>query len=132
MSENLAEHVASLRRKLNNITLVYVEKQTEANTEIMVELEAMKAEINSLDAFVVRRHDERCLAVLRKKMTQYFSIEETKSLMHDMGISDFDYTGNTMTGFHAELIGHCKRRDLLPLLMVTLRHHRPRVQWPEC
>ena len=132
MGENLAGHVVGLRRKLQKITMVYVDKQTVLNTDLMVELEAMKAEIDSLDAFVLRRHDERCLSVLRKKMTQYFSVEETKTLMHDMGISVFEYTGDTMTGMHTEFIGFCQRRDLLPLLMETLRQHRSRVKWPEC
>lgn len=132
MSDNLDIHVKKLRYELNEITRVYVERQTESNTEIMVQLEAMKEEINSLDAFVLRRHDDRCIAILRRKMTQYFSVEETKTLMLDMGISDFDYTGDTITGMHTEFIGFCKRRDLLPLLLDALHLHRSRVQWPGC
>lgn len=132
MSENLAGHVVRLRHELNDMKRVFVEKQTDTNTYMMVQFEAMGSEIDSLDAFVLRRHDERCLSVLRKKMTQYFSVEETKTLMHDMGISDFEYTGDTMTGMHTEFVGFCKRRDLLPLLMDALRLHRSRVQWPDC
>lgn len=132
MGEDLAEHVVGLRRELNRLTGEFVDVNFNSMNTLMVGLERMKEEIDSLDAFVIHRHNQRCLAVLRKKMTQYFNVEETKTLMHDMGISEFDYTGNSMTGMHTELIGFCERRDLLTLLMDTLRQHRERVQWPEC
>lgn len=134
MGDNLAEHVAKLRHELNEITRVYVERKSDEMTLIMVQLEAMKAEIDSLESFVIRRHDKRCLGVLRKKMSQHLSRSETKTLIHDYGISDFDYDyeGSTLSGLHAELIGFCERRDILPDLLIALREHRPRVQWPDC
>lgn len=132
MSEDLAGHVVSLRRELNRLTGEFVDNHFESINTLMVGLERMKDEIDSLDAFVVHRHNQRCLSVLRKKMTQYFNEEETKTLMHDMGISEFEYTGSTLTGFHTELIGFCERRQLLPVLLDTLRQHRARVQWPDC
>lgn len=132
MGENLAEHVARLRHELNEITRVYVERKSNEMTLVMVQLEAMKAEIDSLESFVVRRHDQKCLGVLRKKMSQYLDQSETKTLILDYGISDFDYEGNTLSGMHSELIGFCERRDILPDLLMALREHRPRVQWPDC
>lgn len=132
MSEDLAEHVVSLRRELNRLTGDFVDDNFQSMNALMVGLERIKDEIDSLEAYVVYRHNQKCLAVLRKKMTQYFSEEETKTLIHDMGISEFDYTGNTLTGMHTELIGFCERRELLAALMVALREHRARVQWPDC
>lgn len=132
MSENLSDIVDSLRRELNSLTLVHVERQHEEDTAFMVQSQAVSARIDELEAFVIRRHDERCMAVLRKKMSQYFSIDETKTLIHDSGISDFDYDGSTISGMHSQLIRFCERREILPDLLTALRDSRPRVQWPVC
>ena len=132
MSEDLAGHVVGLRRELSKLTGQIVDDNFHSMNAVMVHLQKMQDEIDRLAAFVIHRHNEQCMAVLRKKMSQYFSVEETKTLMHDMGISEFDYEGSTISGMHAELIGFCERRELLPALMAALREHRARVQWPDC
>lgn len=132
MSEKLSDIVDSLRRELNGLTRVHVERQHEEDTAFMVQSQAVSAQIDELEAFIFRRHDERCMAVLRKKMSQYFSIDETKTLIHDGGISDFEWEGSTVSGMHSELIQFCERREQLPDLITALRDSRPRVQWPDC
>ena len=132
MSEDLAGHVARLRKELNRLTGDFIDENFSARDKFMVGLERVKSEVDSLDSFVIHHHDQRCLSILRQKMTRYFSEEETKSLILELGISDFDYTGNTLTGLHTELIGFCERRELLPMLVDVLRQNRGRVQWPVC
>ena len=132
MTEDLAEHVERLRRELNRLTGELINENFDARNNFMVGLERVKSEIDSLDSFVVRRHDLRCLSTLRQKITKYFSEDETKSLILELGISDFDYTGDTLSGFHTELVGFCDRRELLPSLIDVLKQNRSRVQWPNC
>jgi len=132
MSENLAEHVDNLRHRLDDITMVYVEKKSDEMTHVMVQLEAMKDEINALSAYVADEHNKKCEAVLYKKLVYYFSEDETKSLIHMMGISDFDVTHDSKSALHIELIGYCKRHSILPNFVAALRESRPRVKWPDC
>ena len=132
MSENLADHVVRLRSKLNEITLVYVERQSDEMTHVMVQIEAMKDEIDALSAYVTDEHDKKCEAVLHKKLVYYFSEDETKTLIHAMGISDFDRTYESKSTWHIELIGYCKRHSILPDFVAALRNSRPRVKWPDC
>ena len=131
MSDNLSDHVLRLRNKLEDITLVYVERKSEEMTHVMVKLEAMKDEINALSAYITDENDRKCEVVLRKKLTSYFSTDETKSLIHDMGISDFEDFDKAST-MHIELIGYCKRHSVLLDLVAALRESRPRVKWPDC
>ncbi len=132
MSENLADHVVRLRSKLNKITLVYVERQSDEMTHVMVQIEAMKDEIDALSAYVTDEHDKKCEAVLYKKLVYYFSEDETKTLIHTMGISDFDGTHDSKSALHIELIGYCKRHSILHDFVAALRESRPRVKWPDC
>jgi len=132
MSENLADHVVRLRSKLNEITLVYVERKSDEMTHVMVQLEAMKDEIDALSAYIADEHDKKCEAVLYKKLVYYFSEDETKTLIHMMGINDFDITHDSKSMLHIELIGYCKRHSILPNFVAALRESRPRVKWPDC
>ena len=130
-TQNLADHVQMLNEKLNKITSVYVEMKTNEMTNVMVQIQAMQDEIDALSAYVSNEHDRKCDAVLRKKLSTYFSIDETKTLIHDMGISDFgDY--ERPAEFHVQLIGYCKRHGFLADLVSALRDSRPRVKWPDC
>ncbi len=132
MSDNLSDHIFRLRRKLEDITLVYVERKSDEMTHVMVQLEAMKDEINALSAYIADENDKKCEGVLRKKLTYYFSVNETKSLIHNMGINDFDEICVTKSSWHIELIGYCKRHSMLLDLVAALRKSRPRVKWPDC
>jgi len=132
MSVNLSDHVERLRTKLEDITLVYVERKSDEMTHVMVQIEGMKDEINALSEYIADEHDKHCEAVLHKKLTYYFSIDETKSLIYSMGISDFDGTYESKSTLHIELIGYCKRHSILPDFVASLRESRPRVKWPSC
>lgn len=132
MGDDLSKIASDLRKELNELTRVFVDKQHGEATAFMVQSQVVKGNIDKLDAFVLSRHDQACLGVLRKKMSQYLDQSETKTLILDYGISDFDYEGNTISAMHSELIGFCERRDILPDLLAALREHRPRVKWPEC
>lgn len=132
MSEELSDIVGRLRAELNELTRVYVDKQHEEATSFMVQSQAVSAEIDSLEAFVLGEVDQKCLYILRRKMSMYLDRQETKTLIHDLGISDFDYTGDTLSGMHAELVSYCKRHTATPELIQTLKDRRPRVQWPDC
>ena len=130
--DDLGDRIAILQKKLNKVTAIFIEYDNRKQDSIMVELEEMRQEIANFQAYVVRNPDERCLSVVRKKLIKYFDGSETKSLILDMGISDFEYTGKSVGEMHTELLGYCERRDMLSLLVKTLREHRPRIQWPDC
>lgn len=132
MSDKLSEHIEALRRELDKLIGAFVADHSAAMDSLMIKLDGMKREIDALDAFVVQRGDKRCQAMLRKKMGMYMNTAETKTLILDMGISDFDIEISSLSNFHGELIGYCERREILPDLVSVLKSHRPRVKWPDC
>lgn len=132
MSDKLSGHIEALRRELDLLVGAFVTDHSTAMDSLMIKLDGIKREIDALDAFVVQRGDKRCQAMLRKKMSMYMNTAETKTLILDMGISDFDIEISSLSNFQGELIGYCERREILPSLISVLKSHRPRVQWPEC
>ncbi len=132
MSENLGEHVESLKRELKELQMTFIDGHHKLMTNYMVSLEGIKREIDALDAFVIKQGDGRCLAILRKKMSSYLSKSDTKTVVLDAGF-DFDYdTDESLSSLHWDLINYCERRELLPDLLNALKSERPRVHWPEC
>ena len=132
MSDKLSEHVDALRHELDVLIGAFVSDNSAAMDSLMIKLNGMRREIDALDAFIIRRGDKRCQAMLRKKMSMYMNKQETKTLILDMGISDFDVDNSSLSSFHGELIGYCERREILPDLVSALKSHRPRVLWPDC
>ncbi len=132
MSEELKDIVGQLRTELDELTLVYIDKKYQETTSFMVQSQAISAEIDALSAYVDDQHNKKCEAVLRKKMTLYFSVNETRTLIHDMGINALDGGYETKSAMHLELVGYCKRHGILQDLVYALKERRPRVLWPIC
>lgn len=132
MNKALRDIVARLRTELNELTRVYVDRQYAETTAFMAQSKAVSAEIDNLEAFVLCEVDQKCLYILRRKMSVHLNRQETKTLIHDLGISDFDYTGNTISGMHAELVSYCTRHKSTLELIRTLKDKRPLVHWPDC
>ena len=132
MSGNLSDHVERLRARLDEITLVYVEKKSNEISYVMEQIKGMRDEVDAISAYIDDEQGKRCEAVLHKKLTYHFSVDETKSLIHQMGISDFNEIYKNKSTWHIELICYCKRHSILPDLVSQLRESRPRVKWPTC
>ncbi|MCA9936209.1 MAG: hypothetical protein H6662_15535 [Ardenticatenaceae bacterium] len=70
------------------------------------------------------------IAIFRKNLTTYFSIEELKILAFDLSINPEDIHHQTRRGMALSLIDFCVRNGLIPDLVNICQKTRPHIQWP--
>ena len=67
---------------------------------------------------------------LRKRIVQYFKLDELRDLCQDLAIDHEEFPQNRKSSFVRELVDECDRHGRLHALIAYCREARPHVDWP--
>lgn len=73
----------------------------------------------------------RYLRLLRRKITEYFDLDELKTITYDLGVDWDELSGEKKSAKTQSLIIYLTRRKDLEQLLILLREERPNINWPD-
>jgi hypothetical protein len=71
------------------------------------------------------------LRLLRRKIVEYFDLDELRTLAYDLGLDWGELSGDKKSTKSQSLISYLNRRERLEQLLILLREERPNVNWPD-